>query len=140
MVTLLLSQCVESHMATKVPSPIISMTKRTALCHPMDYLRKQNTRVSSGEQTDSWGRLRADLDRTFLRDQAYRRPPFGRLLQDCARLRSFDNSSHVAAASLVFQPNLHRSGFLVKCIARSGLEALKRDLHFVTQLALTKCF
>ena len=43
--TLLLSQCIESHMATKVPSPIISMTERTALCPPMDSTRKQRTRV-----------------------------------------------------------------------------------------------
>jgi len=32
-------------MATKVPSPIISMTERTALCHPTDSTRKQRTRV-----------------------------------------------------------------------------------------------
>jgi len=43
--TLLLSQCIESHMATKVPSPIISMTERTALCPPTDSTRKQRTRV-----------------------------------------------------------------------------------------------
>ena len=43
--TLLLSQCIESHMATRVPSPIISMTERTALCPPMDSTRKQRTRV-----------------------------------------------------------------------------------------------
>jgi len=48
-VTFYISQRIESHMATKVPSPIISMTKRTALCPPMDSLRKQSTRVSSGE-------------------------------------------------------------------------------------------
>ena len=54
MVTFYISQRIESHMATKVPSPIISMTKRTALCPPMDSLRKQSTRVSSGKQTDSW--------------------------------------------------------------------------------------
>jgi len=32
-------------MATKVPSPIISMTERTALRHPTDSARKQRTRV-----------------------------------------------------------------------------------------------
>jgi len=32
-------------MATKVPSPIISMTERTALCLPVDSIRKQSTRV-----------------------------------------------------------------------------------------------
>ena len=52
--TFYISQRIESHMATKVPSPIISMIKRTALCPPMDSLRKQSTRVSSGEQTGSW--------------------------------------------------------------------------------------
>jgi len=54
MVTFYISQRVESHRATKVPSPIISMTKRTALCPLMSSLRKQSTRVSSGEQTDPW--------------------------------------------------------------------------------------
>jgi len=49
-VTFLLSQHIESHMATKVPSPIISMIKRTALCLPMDSLRKQSTRVSLGNK------------------------------------------------------------------------------------------
>jgi len=43
--TLLFSQCIESHMATKVPSPIISMTERTALCLPMYSTRKQSTRM-----------------------------------------------------------------------------------------------
>jgi len=32
-------------MATKVPSPIISMTERTALCPLMHSTRKQSTRV-----------------------------------------------------------------------------------------------
>jgi len=32
-------------MATKVPSPIIYMTERMALCPPMDSTRKQRTRV-----------------------------------------------------------------------------------------------
>jgi len=32
-------------MVTKVPSPTISMIKRTALCPPMDSSRKQSTRV-----------------------------------------------------------------------------------------------
>jgi len=45
-VTFLFSQRIESHMATKVPSPIISMIERTALCPPMDFLRKQSIRVS----------------------------------------------------------------------------------------------
>jgi len=27
-------------MATRVPSPVISMTERTALCHPTDSTRK----------------------------------------------------------------------------------------------------
>ena len=42
-VTFLFSQCVESHMVTRVPSPTISIAKRTALCPPMDSLRKQST-------------------------------------------------------------------------------------------------
>ena len=36
MVTFLLSQCIESHKITKVPSPTISMVKRTALCRLID--------------------------------------------------------------------------------------------------------
>jgi len=32
-------------MATGVPSPIISMTERTALCRPTDSTRKQRTRA-----------------------------------------------------------------------------------------------
>jgi len=54
MVTFYTYQLIESHMATRVPSPIISMTKRMALCPLMGSLRTQSTRVSSGEQTDSW--------------------------------------------------------------------------------------
>ena len=48
--TLLLSQGIESHMATRVPSPIISMTERTALCPPTDSTRKQSTRVWQGNK------------------------------------------------------------------------------------------
>jgi len=35
-VTFLLSQCTESHRVTRVPSPTISMIKRTTLYPPMD--------------------------------------------------------------------------------------------------------
>jgi len=42
---LLLSQCIEPHMTTGVPSPIISMTERTALCRSTGPTRKQRTRV-----------------------------------------------------------------------------------------------
>ena len=49
-VTFLFSQCVESHMVTRVPSPTISIAKRTALCPPMDSLRKQSTRGSLGNK------------------------------------------------------------------------------------------
>jgi len=49
-VTFLLSQCIESHKVTKVPSPTISMIKRTALCPLMDSLRKQITSVSLGNK------------------------------------------------------------------------------------------
>ena len=49
-VTFLFFQCVESHMVTRVPSPTISIAKRTALCLPMNSLRKQNTRVSLGNK------------------------------------------------------------------------------------------
>jgi len=38
-------------MVTKVPSPTISMIKRTALCPPMDSLRKQLTSESLNEPT-----------------------------------------------------------------------------------------
>jgi len=41
--TFLLSQCIESRKMTRVPSPIISMAKRTALCLSIDSLRKQVT-------------------------------------------------------------------------------------------------
>ena len=45
MVTFLLSQCIESHKMLRVPSPTISMIKRTALCHLVDSLRKQVTSI-----------------------------------------------------------------------------------------------
>jgi len=48
-VTFLFTQCVASHMVTRVPSPTISIAKRTALCPPMDSLRKQSTKGESGE-------------------------------------------------------------------------------------------
>jgi len=37
-------------MATRVPSPIISMTERTTLCPPTDSIRKQSTRVWRGNK------------------------------------------------------------------------------------------
>ena len=43
--TFLLSQCIESHKMTRVPSPTISMIKRTALCLLVDSLRKQVTSI-----------------------------------------------------------------------------------------------
>jgi len=45
MVTFLLSQCIESHKMLRVPSPTISMIKRTALCLLVDSLRKQDTSI-----------------------------------------------------------------------------------------------
>jgi len=45
MVTFDISQCIESHRGTRVPSPIISMTERTALCRSTGSTRKQRTRV-----------------------------------------------------------------------------------------------
>ena len=99
-------------MATKVPSPIISMTKRTALCPPMDSLRKQSTRVSSGEQTDSWVVYVTTWIVPFQEIKPrgiYLGDPLESMLQGCTRHRSFDNSSQVAAASLVSQPNLLKS-------------------------------
>jgi len=45
MVTFLLSQCIESHKITRVPSPTISMVKRTALCRLIDSVRKQVTSI-----------------------------------------------------------------------------------------------
>jgi len=68
--TLLLSQGIESPKATRVPSPIISMTKRTALCLPMDPTRKQNTRVSLGNKPFSG--LRTWQYKTRLRVTALR--------------------------------------------------------------------
>jgi len=64
-----------------------------------------------------------------------------RLLQGCARFSSFDNSSQVVlGGNPVFglSAKLEYVGGLVKCIARFELEALKRDLLFVAQLALAK--
>ena len=107
-----ISQFIESHTATKVPSPIISMTKRTALCHQMDSLCKQSTRVSSGGQTDSWV---VYMPTWTVPVQEIK--PLGdslaRLLQGCARPQSFDNSSQVAGEGepvLVSQPNWYKSG------------------------------
>jgi len=103
-VTFSLSQRIESHMATKVPSPIISMIKRTALCPPMDSLRKQSTRVSLGNKQIpglcTW-RLGSFLFKRSSPEVFYLGDLLERLLQGCARHRSFDNSSQVAAASLV---------------------------------------
>ena len=91
------------------------------------------------------GCVRADLDRSFLRDQAQRyftqATPF---LKDYYRAAQDIGLLTVAVKqwrpSLVSQPNLHKSGFQSSILARSGLDALKRDLHFITQLALTKWF
>ena len=69
--TLSLSQCRESHLATKVPSRITSMTERTALCPLMDSTRKQRTRVQRGIN-QSLGCVRDDLNRSCSRDQAQR--------------------------------------------------------------------
>jgi len=45
MVTFLLAQRIESPKMTRVPSPTISMIKRTALCLLVDSLRKQVTSI-----------------------------------------------------------------------------------------------
>ena len=52
-VTFLLSQCIESYKITRVPSPIISMIKRTALCLLVDSLRKQVTGICLGVRLNS---------------------------------------------------------------------------------------
>ena len=69
--TLLLSQCRESHMATKVPSPIISMIERTdSVLQWTPHVNKApgcNRGVSQ-----SLGCVRDDLDCSFSRDQAQR--------------------------------------------------------------------
>ena len=44
-VTFLISHCIESHKMTRIPSPTISMIKRTALCLLVDSLRKQVTSI-----------------------------------------------------------------------------------------------
>ena len=103
-VTFSLSQRIESHMATKVSSPIISMITRTALCPPMDSLRKQSTRVSLGNKQIpglcTW-RLGSFIFKRSSPEVFYLGDPLERILQGCTRHRSFDNSSQVAAASLV---------------------------------------
>ena len=93
--TFYISQRIESLMATKVPSPIISMIKRTALCPLMDSLRRQSTRVSSGEQTDSWV-VYVPTWRVPFQESKPLGDLLARLLQGCARHQSFDNSSQVA--------------------------------------------
>ena len=71
--TLLLSQCIESHMATGVPSQIISMTwpwPRRSVPQWTQHVNKVpgcNRGIN-----ESLGCVRDDLDRFFSRDQAQR--------------------------------------------------------------------